>query len=160
MWRLGYECTNWVNPCHVRKGYPNFLECTHGDVRLVGGKSESEGRVELCYEGDWYSVCRVWSAAASVLCKQLGYTVYPCKHQIHSDEWQSCIFFVKKMFLFYNLQGLLGSMMENLARLLPHNSILHLTAGISSLRITGLSALHHDTAVIVMEIALNVSVSA
>ena len=45
----------------------------------MGGESESEGRVELCYEGSWYPVCGMEPEEASVLCKQLGHTVYPCK---------------------------------------------------------------------------------
>ena len=70
----------------LEKDYHISLECTHGDLRLVGGKTESEGLVELCYEGDWYSVCGVSFDEASVLCKQLGYTVYPCKQHIYVDD--------------------------------------------------------------------------
>ena len=29
-------------------------ECTEGAVRLVGGMSETEGRVEICLGGGWY----------------------------------------------------------------------------------------------------------
>ena len=54
-------------------------ECTHGDLRLTGGESKSEGRVEVCYKGGWYSVCGIGDEEASVMCKQLGHTEYPCK---------------------------------------------------------------------------------
>ena len=61
------------------------IECTHGDLHLVGGESQSEGRVEMCYNGDWYSLCRVGNDEASVLCKQLGHTAYSCKQDKYTS---------------------------------------------------------------------------
>ena len=45
------------------------------DVRLVGGNSVSEGRVEMCYNGVWGSVCNYgWNNIdAAVVCRQLGF---------------------------------------------------------------------------------------
>ena len=49
--------------------------CTSGAVRLVNGNSDSEGIVEVCYQGVWTAVDGVyWDYCdARVLCRQLGY---------------------------------------------------------------------------------------
>ena len=51
--------------------------CTHGAVRLVGGRSSNEGRVEICINGVWGTVCHSsWSSSdARVVCRQLGFPV-------------------------------------------------------------------------------------
>ena len=49
--------------------------CLDGDVRLSGGEDESEGRLELCSNALWGTVCsNGWDLRdATVVCKQLGY---------------------------------------------------------------------------------------
>ena len=44
-------------------------------MRLVGGQSPIEGRVEICLEGQWGTVCDdYWgSDDTRVACRQLGY---------------------------------------------------------------------------------------
>ena len=49
--------------------------CYDGQVRLVDGMNVREGRVEVCSDGNWTSVCdNLWNEAeAKVVCRQIGY---------------------------------------------------------------------------------------
>ena len=56
--------------------------CTHhGDVGLVGGETSNEGRVVICLNGTWVSVCdSSWSVREStVVCRQLTGELNPSK---------------------------------------------------------------------------------
>ena len=54
----------------------DFGSCVDGDVQLVGGSNQYEGRVEVCVKNSWGTVCdNSWSYYdALVTCRQLGYS--------------------------------------------------------------------------------------
>ena len=47
--------------------------CTEGEVRLAGGANYTEGRVEICLNNQWGTICSSnWNNSESVVvCKQL-----------------------------------------------------------------------------------------
>ena len=52
------------------------LDCTHGDARLASGINSLQGRVEVCFDGVWGTVCsNGWgNSEATVVCRQLGFS--------------------------------------------------------------------------------------
>ena len=68
--------------CHLGKrtvlNIPIGMECEEGEVRLVGGVTNSSGRLEVCANGMWGRVCnyfRYWGPDnARVVCRQLRFS--------------------------------------------------------------------------------------
>lgn len=51
------------------------LPCKTGEVRLVGGPSQSVGIAEVCFSGKWGIICHdtLNLNEATMICRQLGY---------------------------------------------------------------------------------------
>ena len=51
------------------------MECNEtGEVRLTHVGNYKKSRLEVCYDGNWGSVCLKYDATiAGVVCRQLGY---------------------------------------------------------------------------------------
>lgn len=51
-----------------------LFNCTEGSVRLVNGANYTQGRVEVCLNGIWGTVCDDgWGTTeAETVCRQLG----------------------------------------------------------------------------------------
>ena len=49
--------------------------CTNGDIKLQGSTNPHAGRVEICNNNQWGTVCQDWwgFAESDVVCRQLGF---------------------------------------------------------------------------------------
>ena len=54
----------------------SFIACANGDIRLRGGVNDTEGRIEICYNATWGTVCdNMWEPINDgVACRQLGFS--------------------------------------------------------------------------------------
>ena len=55
-----------------------IVNCTEEEIRLVDGPSANKGRLEVCINGSWATVCsrRFGAHERRVACAQLGYQRY------------------------------------------------------------------------------------
>ena len=58
--------------------YCSDTVCANDTLRLVGGHNAKEGRVQVCENGEWHSICSdnwsVMDGKADVVCSTLGYS--------------------------------------------------------------------------------------
>lgn len=55
-----------------------YSDCSDGDIRLTGERTAHSGRLEVCYNKAWGTVCDfAWGDDDSrVACRQLGFQAY------------------------------------------------------------------------------------
>ena len=73
--------------------HSSVATCANGDIRLVGGVSPLEGRVEVCWNKTWGTVCDgSWEVTdGNVACKQLGFSKLS-RFLSHSQSSYVCIY--------------------------------------------------------------------
>ena len=80
------------------------IVCYDGEVRLVNGSQPHEGRVEVCFNETWGTICdhirpTYWNTSeANVVCKHLGYTE-ACK-KFHVPDHAAITIFIDNVLIF------------------------------------------------------------
>ncbi len=60
-----------ISACFIVKN----AVCQEGDLRIQGGRFVGQGRIEICHESVWGTICDdSWGTVdAAVACRQLGF---------------------------------------------------------------------------------------
>ena len=78
---------------HLLTSLLHTAPCITGQVRLAGGNIVNEGRVEICMNNVWGTVCsNSWGYSdAAVVCQQLNYSAQrECQRYIHYNSVVEC----------------------------------------------------------------------
>lgn len=72
LWKMSYEayyCYDYIQYCYADM-------CSDSAVRIAGGSDDFIGRVEVCVNGTWGTVCGDgWNNySASVVCEQMEFS--------------------------------------------------------------------------------------
>ena len=78
---------SWLNQTEFIIMTCNYIDhegCHEGNVRLVNGTVEKEGRLEICNNGIWGGICSSGFTPIDgyIACKQIGYDNGICLHLI------------------------------------------------------------------------------
>ncbi|XP_064397364.1 neurotrypsin-like isoform X2 [Halichondria panicea] len=73
-----YNCIEYEAQKQTAAVTINCIDCTDGAMRLVGGSTVSEGRLEICHNGQWGTICNQgWTdRRAAQVCSRLGLPTY------------------------------------------------------------------------------------
>ena len=74
---------------HLLASLLHTAPCITGQLRLAGGNIPNEGRVEICINNVWGTVCsNSWGYSdATVVCQQLNYSAQgECQCHIHYNS--------------------------------------------------------------------------
>ena len=71
-----------------------YVACEHGAIQLADGAYSFEGRLEVCVNGLWGTICDVnWSEAESgVVCNQLGFLAFSRCHCLSTQQCLTAVY--------------------------------------------------------------------